>query len=49
VASAHAAVRAKVPPLTEDRPLYGDIAAEASLVSDGSLVRAAESRVGGLS
>ncbi|HEY8087342.1 MAG TPA: histidine ammonia-lyase [Polyangiaceae bacterium] len=49
VASAHAAVRAKVAPLTEDRPLYGDIAAVASLVSDGSLVRAAESRVGGLS
>ena len=48
VASAHAAVRSHVAPLTEDRPLYGDIAAVAAMVSDGSLVRAAESRVGAL-
>ncbi|MGH7296245.1 MAG: HAL/PAL/TAL family ammonia-lyase, partial [Polyangiaceae bacterium] len=48
VGSAHAAVRARVAPLTEDRPLYGDIAAVAAMVSDGSLVRASESRVGPL-
>ena len=48
VAAAQAAVRSKVAPITEDRPLYGDIAAVAAMVSDGSLVRAAEARVGAL-
>jgi histidine ammonia-lyase len=48
VAAAHAAVRSKVAPLTEDRPLYRDIASVAAMVSDGSLVRAAEARVGAL-
>ena len=48
VAGAHAAVRAHVAPLTEDRPLYKDIAAIAGLLTDGSIVRAAEARVGAL-
>ncbi|HEY6461374.1 MAG TPA: histidine ammonia-lyase, partial [Polyangiaceae bacterium] len=48
VAAAHAAVRSKVKPLTEDRPLYLDIASVAGMVSDGSLVQAAEARVGAL-
>jgi histidine ammonia-lyase len=48
VAAAHAAVRALVAPLTEDRPLYGDIRAVAELVACGRIVRAAESVVGPL-
>ncbi|MGD0677714.1 MAG: histidine ammonia-lyase [Polyangiaceae bacterium] len=48
VAAAHAALRARVPPLLEDRPLYRDIAAVAELIADGSLVRAAELRSGPL-
>jgi histidine ammonia-lyase len=48
VAAAHAAVRQRVAPLTEDRPLYTDIAAVAAMISDGSLVDAAESVVGRL-
>jgi histidine ammonia-lyase len=46
VAAAHAAVRALVPPLTEDRPLYDDIARVARLVGSGRFVAAAESAVG---
>jgi histidine ammonia-lyase len=49
VAAAHAAVRDRVPPLTEDRPLYGDIRIVADLVASGRIVGAAESAVGGLS
>jgi histidine ammonia-lyase len=48
VAGAHAAVRERVAPLTEDRPLYGDIAAVARMIAEGSLVSAAERRVGAL-
>jgi histidine ammonia-lyase len=48
VAGAHAAVRERVAPLTEDRPLYKDIAAVAGMIADGALVRAAERRVGAL-
>jgi histidine ammonia-lyase len=48
VAAAHAAVRERIAPLTEDRPLYGDIATVAGMVSDGSLARAAEVAVGPL-
>jgi histidine ammonia-lyase len=48
VAAAHAAVRALVAPLTEDRPLYDDIARVARLVGTGALVKAAESAVGAL-
>ena len=48
VASAHAAVRQHVAPLTEDRPLYKDIAAVAAMVSDGTLVQAVEGRIGAL-
>jgi histidine ammonia-lyase len=48
VAAAHARVRAGVAPLTEDRPLYGDIAAIASMIESGELVTAAEARVGAL-
>ncbi len=48
VAAAHAAVRAGVPPLTEDRPLYRDIARVAELVRTGDLRRAAEEASGPL-
>jgi histidine ammonia-lyase len=48
VAAAHAAVRARVAPLTEDRPLYRDIAAVAEMIADGALVDAAQQRVGPL-
>lgn len=48
VAAAHAAVRAGVAPLIEDRPLYRDIAKVAEIVSSGTLVAAAEARVGPL-
>ena len=48
VAAAHAAVRERVAPLTEDRPLYRDIEAVARMISEGSLVAAAEGRVGAL-
>jgi histidine ammonia-lyase len=49
VAAVHAAVRRRVEPLTEDRPLYGDIRAVAGMIADGSLVEAAEGVVGPLS
>jgi histidine ammonia-lyase len=49
VAAAHAAVRGLVPPLTEDRPLYGDIRVVSDLVASGRIVGAAESAVGRLS
>ena len=46
VAAAHSAVRQRVAPLTEDRPLYKDISAVAAMIAEGSLVKAAEARVG---
>jgi histidine ammonia-lyase len=46
VSAAHAAVRQHVQPLTEDRPLYKDIARVASLILGGSLLEAVEARVG---
>src|SRR6185437_12519373 len=46
VAAAHGAVRELVPPLTEDRPLYADIAKIAGLVASGGLVRAAAAASG---
>ncbi|HTB76819.1 MAG TPA: histidine ammonia-lyase [Polyangiaceae bacterium] len=49
VSAAHAAVRALVAPLTEDRPLYGDIRVVADLVATGRIAGAAESAVGPLS
>jgi histidine ammonia-lyase len=48
VAAAHAAVRARVAPLTEDRPLYRDIATVAEMIAAGTLVAAAQDRVGRL-
>jgi histidine ammonia-lyase len=48
VAAAHAAVRKGVPPLTADRPLYGDIRTVAGMIDAGSLVSAAGARVGAL-
>ena len=48
VAAAHAAVRARVAPLTEDRPLYKDIAAIAELLTSGALARAVAESVGSL-
>jgi histidine ammonia-lyase len=49
VAAAHAAVRARVAPLVEDRPLYKDIATVAEMLVSGALVDAATARVGPLS
>ena len=46
VSSAHAAVRRRSAPLTEDRPLYKDIAAVASLIVEGTLLQAVEARIG---
>lgn len=48
VAAAWAAVRSRVPTLEEDRPLYPDIAAVASLIEDGTLRTAVEDAVGRL-
>ena len=48
VAAAHATLRGKVAPMTEDRPLYGDIEAVARLIDDGSLVASAAERIGAL-
>ncbi|WP_437903444.1 histidine ammonia-lyase [Sorangium sp. So ce327] len=48
VAAAHAAIRRVVPGLTEDRPLYRDIAAAAELIQSGALLAAVEEAVGPL-
>jgi histidine ammonia-lyase len=48
VAAAHGAVRARVAPLTEDRPLYRDIASVAGMISAGALSAAAQDAVGRL-
>ncbi|XXU83249.1 histidine ammonia-lyase [Sorangium sp. So ce1099] len=48
VAAAHAAIRRVVPELTEDRPLYRDIAAAAELIQSGALIAAVEEAVGPL-
>jgi len=40
LAAAHAAVRAKVPHLGTDRPVYRDIAAVRALIDDGTITRA---------
>ncbi len=48
VSAAQAAVRECVAPFTADRPLYGDIARVARIVTSGALVRAVEARVGAL-
>jgi len=46
VAAAHAALRSKVPTLTEDRPLYEDIARARELILSGELERAVRAAVG---
>src|SRR5436305_8407131 len=48
VAAAHAAVRARVDQLVEDRPPADDLAAVAPLVRDGSLARLLEGAPAGL-
>lgn len=48
VRAAHAALREAIPTLTEDRPLYVDIQTAKKLLSDGTLVAAAERVVGPL-
>lgn len=48
VEAAHAAVRAVVPPLDDDRPLYRDIEAVVELIRDGTLVARASAAAGGL-
>jgi histidine ammonia-lyase len=46
VLAALAAVRERVAPMTEDRPLYRDIAKVAELLSTGELLRAVQAKVG---
>ena len=48
VRAAHEFVRAKIPPLTDDRPLYGEIAWVAQAIRSGELLRAVEEVVGSL-
>jgi histidine ammonia-lyase len=48
VAAAHRAVRSQVTPLSEDRPLYRDIAAVAGMIEDGTFIRAIQGEVGDL-
>jgi histidine ammonia-lyase len=48
VAAVHAAVREQVLPLTEDRPLYRDIATVAALIVGGGLLGVAEAAAGPL-
>jgi len=48
VRAAHAAVRAQVPTLSEDRPLHIDMATCAAMIDDGTLRRATSEAVGGL-
>ncbi len=45
---AHGVVRSRVPTLTEDRPLYKDIAEVRTLLSSGKLVSAVEAAIGPL-
>ena len=49
VAAAHSALRARVAPLTADRPLYRDIARIADLIEKGVLLESVEQVVGILS
>ena len=44
--AAYDCVRAKIPYLTEDRPLYDDINRSEALIEDGSLVAAVERAAG---
>jgi histidine ammonia-lyase len=48
VAAAHQALRSKIAPLTEDRPLYLDIEAARQMIDSGELVAAAEKIAGEL-
>ncbi len=48
VRAAHEKIRELVPPLTEDRPLYKDIAAVSALIGSGELSRTVEAAVGTL-
>ncbi len=48
VRAAHRAVRARVPTLEEDRPLYADIAAVREILRDGELARRVEEAIGSL-
>jgi histidine ammonia-lyase len=48
VGAAHAAVRAEIAPLTEDRPLHGDIEAVRRLIESGRIEEAVASAVGPL-
>jgi histidine ammonia-lyase len=48
VRAAHRALRARIPPLTEDRVLQHDIRTACEMIDDGTLVRAAEEICGPL-
>ncbi len=48
VRKSHAALRARIPTLVEDRPLYRDIEVACEMLEEGELLRAAEAAVGRL-
>jgi histidine ammonia-lyase len=48
VAAAHRCVRARVAPLTEDRPLYRDIAKVAETIAAGELLAETQAQIGAL-
>jgi histidine ammonia-lyase len=48
VRAAHAFIRGRIAKLTDDRPLYQDIAWVSSVIRDGSLLHAVEAEVGAL-
>ncbi len=48
LAEAHRVIRSKVPTLTDDRPLYLDVAKIAELMSEGAIVSAVEALTGPL-
>jgi histidine ammonia-lyase len=48
VAAAHEAIRARIAPFTEDRPLYRDIAIVDEIIATGALLAATQAGVGSL-
>jgi histidine ammonia-lyase len=48
VEAAHAAIRASVPALDDDRPLYADIAQVSALIESGELLGAVSRSIGAL-
>jgi histidine ammonia-lyase len=48
VAAAHAVVRAEIPTLLEDRPLYRDIAKARTLIETEAIARGVQAAIGDL-